>query len=391
MLELEGRIGGQEMKKFFLGFLLVFTSISTMSLSASRYDIGIGMGGFSPDNDALVQQTFGKNFFWQGYMGLYDENGWEVRGALGGYGDTSHNPLDLGNNVRISMFPILTASLIYNFATYTSFVQPYLGGGVNCYFYNVADDIFGTLEAGTRFGFHGLCGLKINIMPDMYLMAEYNRNFIPPVFFNGSKNFDSSALAIGVGFSFPVVEGRHAKSAPQYRYTKEEEELLVQIQQAKTEIKDMKKKRADIEEQIDEFYQTNDDADNSPELAKNMRRINYLERKLKDLDRQITDAQDDLKELQQDWKKFQVDSRPVEDHIVYLQQNYRYSPYGLRLNGGYFNYYDTPYVYHYYHERNYNPPQYNNNQTQSQSVEDKKAFAEKKKKRLEELKNRTLQ
>ncbi|MDD5456892.1 MAG: outer membrane beta-barrel protein [Candidatus Margulisbacteria bacterium] len=368
------------MKRYFLLLLMLFI-FSSLTMAVSKIDLGLNLGGMAPDSDALTQQTFGKDFYWQGVLGLMDESGWEVRANLGSYADISHNPADLGTNLRINVRP-LTASLLYHFST-AALIEPYLGGGVGGYFYSVEDDIYGNLESGFKFGYHMLGGIKFNIADNFYVNLEYSKHFIPPIFFNNANNFNSSVLTLGMGFDIPL-NNRQSAGNSHYRYTSHEEDLLVQIQQLTKEIQEMKNKRDQLEEQIDDFYDNNELDESSKEFVKEYRKIRHLESKVKDLDRQISDAQNDLSNLQQEWRNEHADNVPVEERIVYLQRNYAYSPYGLHIWHGYFIHNDGPYRYRYYN----NPSPVIINNPAPPTIEEKKQYVEKKKERLNDLKNR---
>lgn len=219
---------------------------------AAKWDMNVSGGLFNPDNDSTVRATFDKNFFLQGSVGLLDESsGWEVRANLANYADVSHHPADAGINFRINIMP-LTASLIYNIGTKSS-VQPYIGGGLGAYFYTVQDDVFGVNEQGTKFGFHLVGGVKVFLQDDLYLNAEYTRHFIPRIYFNNAKNYDGTALTLGIGYSFYP-----SAPSPEPAGITQEDTVLRQIQDLMDEIAKMKTKHDEIEAVVDAFYEKND-------------------------------------------------------------------------------------------------------------------------------------
>ncbi len=344
--------------------------LATSFFAEAKVDLTLGGGVFYP-LDSKVRETFDKNFYLNGNLGLMDDSGaWEVRGNLGHYADISHNPADAGVNFRIDVTPF-TASLLYHFGPNSALVQPYVGAGAGAYFYSLNDDQFGNLESGTKFGVNGIAGIKFNISDSVYINTEYNHDFVPKIFFNNSQNFNSSALTIGVGFYFPTVP-RHSDRI----YSQHEEELLARIQALTVEIKKMKDKRIEIEAEIDHFYERTDLADNSPEFAKALRRVNYLEAKLKRLDAKISEAETQLALLEQQWKTERADNRPVRDHIVIYESYYQPRPYWYRSYAP---------SYYYYREREYTPPPPS---SAPPTTEEKEKYIQKKKERIRELKNR---
>ena len=370
------------MKKLNTPILISFIALLTQfSLATSQINYGGAMGGMYPDNDSVVKTTFGKDFYWQGYLGLKDTSGFEIRASLGHYGSSSINPADLGSNFRVSLFP-LTASLIYHVAS-GPIIQPYFGGGVGGYFYDFQDDIYGDLETGIRFGFHALGGVRVNLSNDLFLTAEYKRHFIPKLFFNNAQNFDTSEISIGMGFYLPI--NNNETNQNKYKYTNVEEDLLVQIQQCKLDIIDLETQRDQWQKEIDEFYlQSNYNA--SDDFTNAYQAIKFKESQLTALIRQIDTKKAERDSLNKKWIAIQPDEEPVEQHIMYLQRNYIYSPYGLNRRNNVLIRRNRPYIPTRVPAVVY---QINNNQqSASDAVEDKKEFIEKKKERLQELKNR---
>jgi outer membrane protein W len=352
-----------------------------LSMSFSAVEVGLRMGGMFPDNDALVQQSFGSNFSWQGVLGFVGNNGWELRGTLAQYGDISHHPSDNATGFRVDMTGLF-ASLIYHIQPSTSQIQPYIGGGVGAYFFNFRDDIIGQLESDTKFGLHYLAGIKVALNDDVAVVSEYSRHNISRTFYNYSNNFDLSSFTIGVDIQLP--EYTQQSSTPKYAYSRYEEELLLEIQQTRKELDEMRKRRSDAQQQIDDFYLTADPKD--PKFDEQYAPIKFLESKLAVMDRQIEKARDSLLELSKTWEKDHIVSQPVETHVVYLENNYRRSPYGLQMSNGYIV---RPGFVH--------QPQFSYGwspsvviQAPAPTVEDKKSFVDKKAERLKQMKNRPL-
>lgn len=377
------------MKKFIP---LLLTPLTLLILTTSpihaevRGDYSLGLGAFAP-RDSKFKETFGSDFFIHGNIGIIDDSGWELRGNLGNYSNISHNPIDIGNNLRLNVTP-LTASVIYNIGSIAQVFQPYIGGGAGAYFYNASDDTFGNLETGTKFGFHLLAGLKLNISPSFFFITEYSQDFVPKFFFNNAKNFDTASLTIGIGFYFPGLyeKPRNSQaSSSGYRYSQEEETLLSDIQQLTTEIKEMKEKRKEFESEIDTYYDTNNDEDTSPENIKEFKRIKRAEKKVKELDTKITEAQHNLDTLKQQWQnQHYVDNQPVEQHVVYLRENYGYSPYHLSYHNGYYTRGGGQISYRYYNPQNYpSTPQ-----LPKPTIEEKKQAIQQKQEHINEIKNR---
>lgn len=366
--------------------------VCSLGWGGPKTELGLNMGVVWPNNDALTQQTFGKGFYIVGMLGLIDESGWEIRGNLGKYSSLSHYSTDeIAMNRRINVHP-LTASLIYTMPG--AFVRPYIGGGVGGYFYDVGDDLYGTLENGFRLGFLVMGGIKVNVSDTFCLNAEYVQSFLPPsTFFDAAHNFDLAALTMGAIFMLsPGDAPQNSRATKPYKYTREQEELLIQIQQAQTEWADMKKKRTKLESEIDAFYETNDYDESSKEFARDLRKVKYQESKLRDLVLQISNAEKDIKDLKQQWDRLQVDAEPVENHVVYLERNYAYSPWGLRTYQGNITRRGVSPHPRYYRAADATAPIIViNTPPPPSTIEEKKAFLEKKKQVLEDMKHRTLQ
>ena len=216
---------------------------------------------------------------------------------------------------------------------------------------------------------------------------------MPKIFFNNSQNFDSSAFSIGIGLvtNFIKIGQHNMTQVGTYQYTREQEALLVEMQQIRNEIKEIKLRSQQIEDELDFFYLSDFDEKDS-QFKKKYRQIQYLENKLKRLDRQLLQARNRLDSLKQRWDSTRRDQRSIQDHIGYLRQQYYYSPYGLHYRDGYFLYDDTPYHYRYYHYGNayYNTDDSTNSGgSGAWTTEEKEAYLQKKKEYLENRKNRT--
>lgn len=367
------------------GILFLVVSM-LVSLSFSSVEMGLRMGAMYPDNDALVQQTFGTDFSWQGVVGYLDDSGWEIRGTLSQYGNLSHHPYDIAtaNGLRVDITS-LYASMIYHLSPKTAKFQPYLGGGVGAYFVNY-NDVYGQLSAETKFGFNMLAGVKFALNDDVSVVSEYSRHLVPASFtwmFSSAKNFDLSSFTLGIDLKLP----EYSKApAPTYKYSRYEEELLLEIQQTRKELDDMRKKRQEAQQQIDDFYLTADPQDRS--FDKKYAAIKFLESKMSVMDRQIQKAQDSVLELSKTWEKDHTTAQPVETQVIYLEKNYRYSPYGLQMNQGFIVRPGFAHQAHFSYD--WSTPAVIHVTTPAPTVEDKKAFVEKKKQRLDELKDRPL-
>ncbi|MFA5928948.1 MAG: outer membrane beta-barrel protein [Candidatus Margulisiibacteriota bacterium] len=330
--------------------LVLILSLSVLAQAVPKITVGMNAGAFGPDSDTAVLTTFGKDFTLNGYLGLETESGMEVQASMGSYSNVSHHPSDVGTNFNINMMP-LKASLLYNFNP-DSELRPYLGAGVGAYFYNLRDNVYGELEKGTVFGYSLIAGVKVHFTNYLFVNAQFEKDLLPKIFFNNSKNFDSSAFTIGIGLvtNFIKVGNTNIAETGSYQYTKEQEALLVEIQQVQGEIKEIKVKAQQIEDDMDEFYY-NDFKANDPALKQNFQKIQYLETKQKRLDLQLVQAQNRLDALNQRWNVMRRDEKTAQDNIVILQQTYNNSPYGLRYRDGFLVYDNAPYQYHYFQDR----------------------------------------
>ncbi len=321
--------------------MLLLVLFGVYSYSIPRVYFGLGMGGMAPDNEASIQSTWGKDFYWSGVLGISDESGWGIRANYGNYTNASHYPADVDKNLRVGISPLL-ASVVYNWGTPSTLFQPYIGGGVGGYFYDVRQDILGidsSLKSGTVFGPHLLAGIKINLLKSFCLVAEYNKYYIPSIGVFNASNFESSAFIIGMEFSIPIIERQ--QSAPvqatttPYKFSSEEEELLIQIQQIQTELTQMKTKRKQMQEEIDIFYSSNEYDESNKDFTAKYNQAKFKESQIVIIDRKITEAQKNLDSLNQKWQTAHADNQPVETQVVYLQQNYVYSPYGVHYKNGF--------------------------------------------------------
>ena len=148
----------------------------------------------------------------------------------------------------------------------------------------------------------------------------------------------------------------------------------------------MRKKRLDAQQQIDDFYMTADP--NSPSFDAQYAPVKFLESKLNVMDRQIAKAQDSLLELTKTWERDHTPAQPVEKQVVYLEQNYYRSPFGLRMDHGYLV--RPGFVHQPHFSYDWAAPVVINVPAPVPTVEEKKAFNQKKQERLKELKDRPL-
>ncbi|HAR63202.1 MAG: hypothetical protein DKM50_08400 [Candidatus Margulisiibacteriota bacterium] len=377
------------MNRIIIIFAIAFALCGTISdvYAGPRFEMALNMGMLNPE-DQKVRETFGANFQINGYLGFMAANGLEVRAGLGHYSDISHKDADIGTDLTLGITP-LTGSIIYNIP-FGLPIRPYIGGGIGAYFYDVEDNIYGELETDTKFGTHFLAGAKIDVAEGLFLDAIYQKQFLPKIFFDKSQNFNSWTFTVGIGFSVPINDrgiGQNNNEKVAYKYNKKEEEMLLEIQQLTTEINEIKQKRKQIEQHIDEFYSEKDYDENDPEFAKQYKKVQYLEKKVKRLDLEVSQAKDRLTSLNQQWDNMHTEKQPIEEQVVYLRHNYMYSPYGLYYRQGYIVRGDAPYSYHYYHNDSDNHNSSNSAVT-APTVEDKKEYAEKKKEYILNLKNR---
>jgi hypothetical protein len=77
-----------------LGLLL----LTTPSWSAAQFEMGFQLGSMNPDQDVLMQQTFGSGFNFDFYMGDLTDSGFEYRFDIEAYSVGSHHPADAAYN-----------------------------------------------------------------------------------------------------------------------------------------------------------------------------------------------------------------------------------------------------------------------------------------------------
>ena len=246
------------MKKSIYAVLFFLILGTTLTHAEPLTELGFQLGALSPLNDAKTLETFGRDIYIQGHIGVIDEaTGLELRGSLGRYTNTSHNPTDNGKNLVLTL-TTLSASGIYHFGNRNTFFVPYLGAGVSAYMYSLDNDPYGHLDSGTKFGIHGILGFKLNISNNVYLMAEYQQAFVQPmlpILFPNATNFDNTQITLGLGiYLTPQYEPIQTKKIVQ----KQEDTLAIQIKDLATEIKQMKAKKIELEKQIDGFYEQTD-------------------------------------------------------------------------------------------------------------------------------------
>jgi opacity protein-like surface antigen len=357
------------MKKRFLVLLFLLCCLPKIA-AEPKVELGVGGGIFAPQ-DAKVQETFGNNFYFHGQLGILDENAvWEARAEIGHYSDLSHFPGD--QNFRADVTP-LTASVIFHVMPTGSAVQPYIGGGLGAYMYHFGDATDANLESGTKFGAHVLTGLKLNISPEYFVNAEFRQQFVPQIFFSKSNSFDSAILTVSLGaYLSPAMWQSH--------YSDGEKQLLSQIQQVSDEIKKLQQKRDKINLKIQTFYvSTNEDAaiENSPEFADQFRKIKYLEGKVAEIEKKLDEDEKQLDFLNRQWQAGHSTQPPVEQHVMFMEDNLRSTDF--RPVGGH----TTPF----YNDADYVPPSAVPTKAPA-TPQEKKDFAAERKKHLEELKNR---
>ena len=89
----------------------------------TKLDVNINAGFLYPVVKE-VNAIFGRDFFVQGHVGIFDEkSGYEIRGNLGRYGALSQDPQDLGKNFRATL-TALTVSLLTHFYPPQTFLSP---------------------------------------------------------------------------------------------------------------------------------------------------------------------------------------------------------------------------------------------------------------------------
>jgi hypothetical protein len=393
------------MKKISTVSLALFGFINIASANPT-IETGFQMGGQAPLSDTTVKETFGKNISWKATGGLVDnQSGFEIRGELGHYSDYSHNAADLGTDLKVDLTNI-TGTLIYHAADKNSFIRPYLGGGLGAYTYEMSDNTFGSLEKGTRFGTHILGGIQLRINDNLHLSGEYVQHNIPKIFFSNATNFNSGALTVGIGFSFESKPNKRQnnkksrkvrqvrKESRLYPYSYEEEGILIDLQQLDREIILIKQDRRSMKKAINTFYRKYDSFENTNRFKTEYDEIKFLEGKVERLNKVLKKAEQNRKQLKKQWVQYRQDDQQVETHVTYIQKNYRYSPYHLRFNNRYITRKGSKYRARYYKKNRTNKNKkiksYKSKKIENKkaNIEEKKDFAEKKRQRLLELKNR---
>lgn len=390
------------MRKYLVFSVLFLTLAAGIAHAASALQFGLNMGGMSPDSDAVVKRRFGPNFTTNGTASWVGDNGLELRGLVGIYGDVSDNPEDAGKNFRIDMTQ-LKASLIYNFAT-SGMVRPYVGAGAGAAFYTVKDDEFGDLESGTRLGPHIVVGTKVMLSDTVYGAIEYEKQFLPALFFTNSNNFNTSSLTLGLGIQLPIGQPNRPRSesvtrpspasvvptAP-YPYSQREEEMLAKIQQLRTEVSEMKTERTSLQGDVDAFYRTTTYNERSAAFRTKLQAIKFTEGKIAALDRQIQTASSELSFLETTWQNEHPQRQVVEKEIIYLDNHYHSSPWGLRRSHGYLTYGSGSYRHRYYSRQVVNintDVQTQPSKSPAEIQKEKAEYLEKKKAHILEMKNR---
>jgi hypothetical protein len=326
------------MKKIIL--CLTILSLSQISYASINIHFGLDLGQFSPEND-LVTETFDDDFYFNGSVGIEGDRGLELLLGLGHYSDISHHPEDEGRDAKISITPLLT-DLLYNFRP-ASLIRPYLGAGVGAYFYRFSDSVVGTMEHGTVFGPNLLGGIKFYITDHFFVKTQYAKHFIPPIpklMFDGPHNFNSSVYTITFGFSWhPVIAGKHnptqslyganqnteGTETESYPYTKQQEKVLISIQQTEYRLDKAKEAKRIIEDEIATLL---------ADKQKTSQRISELRDNLNEIDSEIDKLTKRLNELYQRWFKISYDKRPTIEHIRYIETHYYDSPWDIRYRNG---------------------------------------------------------
>lgn len=233
-------------------FFLMLIAFSANLWASPHIDLGLHMGVLSP-KDTKFRETFRQDFYLHGILGIYDKpTGWELRGNLGHYSTGSIFPADAGKGGRLDVTP-LTGSLLYHMGGAEAAIQPYIGGGAGVYFYGWKEDVYGTLDSGSRFAPHILGGIKVNLSPNMYIGFEYTRTFASPVFtsiISNTKSFDLDMLTIGISILSNTTGTQKTTQANTYDTL-----LLTQINDTTAEIQKIKENRTTIEKRIDTFYE----------------------------------------------------------------------------------------------------------------------------------------
>ena len=217
-------------------------------------DLGFDVGSFGI-TDSILKKSFTYDLYLGGKIGVSDtDNNFQIVGRFGYYQTLSRLADDTARNFKLSITP-LQLEIIVNLLDRNSAIQPYVGGGAGAYLYSFQDDVYGSLETGTRFGLIGLAGLRFNINPNLGIIAEYQRWFCnSPVFragFPDSTSFNSEQILLGVSVQLEPVMTRNGQFDSESRF---KDQILSEIDQVKKEIDVMKESRIKIESAIDDFY-----------------------------------------------------------------------------------------------------------------------------------------
>ena len=373
------------MKKII--FCLTILSLSQISYASVNINFGLDLGQFKPEND-LVTETFDDDFYFNGSVGIENERGLELLLGLGHYSEISHHPDDEGLDAKISLTPLLT-DLLYYFRP-GAMIRPYLGAGVGAYFYRFSDNVAGTIEQGTVFGPNILGGIKFNITDHFFVKTQYAKHFIPPIpkiMFNGPHNFNSSVYTITFGFSwFPVTSGIHnpakslfsanqtveEKNTESYPYTKQQEKVLISIQQAEFRLDKAREAKQIIEEEI---------ARPPSDQQKNSQRIDELKDNLTEIEAEIDKLTERLNDLYKRWYEISYDKRPVVEHIRYIETHYYDSPWDIRSRSGCLYYPSEDYYCRF-------PEPYFPHDRNKDTIEDRQKRSEQKREHVQRYKKR---
>lgn len=159
-----------------------------------------------------------------------------------------------------------------------------------------------------------------------------------------------------------------------YRYNAEEETQLIEIQHAEAEIKEMERRQRDLEDRLDDDEIENDGTTNKQKLR-------YYRQRIHTIHRDIRDAKDDLDRKKEIWKKqHDRDKNDINQQIIYLENNYTYSPNRLIFTNGYIHHQDEPLRHRYHHDNT--PPQ------RPISLQEKKEVLQQKQEHINDLKKR---
>lgn len=373
------------MKKTLI--ILLFILLGSASFARDKVNLQLDLGGFGPKEDKVFSKYYEPGFFVRGSIGYELDNGWEFKGSLGTYQDETHQPATPNLYGEKLFITPLTFSAIYHVNNKSSF-HPYFGGGLGAYFWSVENDLFDDLESGTKFGTHALAGFKWNINSGFYINAQYEKHFLDKFWLDNAKNVNSDAYTFGIGFVLPVSEtntkksGYSNKSHKKYRFSENEEKLLVKINAQERKIRELEFDREDIEEELDQLYDTKAKY-GTPKYEAIQNKISNLERKLRRIERQIRREEDKLEDLETKWDRKNRDNTPVREHVQYLNNNYYNSPYGLRHNNGVFWYDDN--------NHDHTTIIYNDSEptkTQTEQMEEKKEYLDKKREYINKIKQR---